>query len=207
MRYQKGPPRIVDCVEAEQVTVAKRKRMVKELQAAAGEIKCAEDESVRQAQLAIMRALPQWHVLQRTPRSHAELPFPTARSHVVVLCGGYVGCVTCGHISGYSATKAMAAPCGLHLPKGGYRRKATARLLARKLPHATASRPGVAAEWPSGEDNPSLLLVGRGMLSESDWLLEPLPPGSSRGGVCWCRLPSALQGSQLPRLVLFSHAC
>ena len=131
-------------------------------------IRGAEELEAREAQLEILKRLPVAHTLLRMPRSRASLPFPVDPSHVVVLRGGYVGCMCCGHVTGYQVTAWLSRPCRLRMPRGGGTRGAIVRLINGQLPHRHDSRPGVADEWPTGEIDPPLHLVGRGHLTETD---------------------------------------
>ena len=163
---KRSRPTIRDDPDAEPVPSAKRRAMTVDKYAEAEQIRQREQLEVRAIQLDLLRSHPHWHTLRALPRGHAALPFPADPTHVIIMRGGYFGCLACGHVAGYKAVAAFGKRCRLYTPPGS--RGAVDRLLAGALPHAHHSRPDIAAEWPTGEATPPLQWLGRGHIHDRD---------------------------------------
>lgn len=79
--------------------------------------------------------------------SHAP-PFEVHSSHLLVLCGGYSGCVHCGRIAGFWGQHKFARECRLFIPEGTL-------VHIRRLMRGLLPSSGRALGWPSGEVDPA----------------------------------------------------
>ena len=84
--------------------------------------------------------------------STAAPPFAIHRSHCVVMCGGYFGCVRCATVCGFGTKNPLSSSCRGGAPQSSY--GPIRRLIAGVLPHVQrGGRDG--CDWPSGEQQPT----------------------------------------------------
>jgi hypothetical protein len=135
--------------------------------------------SVLEAHEAILRSLPRSLLMatMSVAGRHAQILNEVHASHLAVVCGGYVGCLVCGHVTCFqdmplekekhkryatsrcSAHAFFAQRCRLHCPPGSKTR--VRRLVRGKLPKSRASEVVDVIEWPSGEHDPQPVLLSR----------------------------------------------
>ncbi len=91
-------------------------------------------------------------------------PFEVHESHVVIECGGYLGCVLCAAVSGYWTRSALSRECRRGaLPTS---KRPIRRLALGRLPHLQSDG-SYGTDWPSGEAEPRPRRWRR--LAEVDW--------------------------------------
>jgi hypothetical protein len=140
------------------------------------------DQDVPGVHAAVLRSLKSRRAtcsMQRATLMSSQLPFEVHATHLAVLCGGYVGCLVCGRVAGFSSVEIsgsvskkryaksqqsayvafFAQRCRLHCPKGSS--GAVRRLVQGQLPHSVGKSRTIADEWPSGEQDPQPVLLSQ----------------------------------------------
>ena len=82
-------------------------------------------------------------------------PINLGNGRLILVCGGYAGCIRCGSAVGYQSDNLLAGDCRTYCPSGsrGPITRLAKGLLPRPLPN------GKGQEWPSGELSPSVFVL------------------------------------------------
>ncbi len=78
-------------------------------------------------------------------------PFEVHPGHALLACGGYYGCIRCGHVVGWQRHAQLGAPCRGNCPRGSVR---AIRRLSKGLHPSARGDEGDTSQWPSGERSP-----------------------------------------------------
>ena len=135
---RRAPP--VPCAGGALVTLAKRRRILREQREARLDDEQASREARSLAWLLLARNLPP---VEGSPDA-SVVPFHVDPSHECILCGGFVGCVRCGSVVAMQQDSALSTCCRGHCPPGAL---GPVRRLAE-------GRPPRGDRWPSGEASP-----------------------------------------------------
>ncbi len=133
-----------------EVTVAQRRRMVKQHKEEVKWRKAQISEATKRAWASLTAAISAEAYYSLSPLEDNP-PYEIHRSHAVIECGGYLGCVRCATVCGYRTKTALTEECKRgSLPSS----RGPIRKLARgQLPHVQCQgRHG--DEWPTGEIHP-----------------------------------------------------
>ncbi len=153
------PPKRYDIASAnELVTPAKRRREIADERKRLAEVRGADNRN-RQAAEDVMRS--RIATATRTRREAKALrivsgpPPPTFlhERHTYIICGGVVGCVKCGGISGFQRSALLAAECRRFTPTGSM--GPIQKLAKGRLPHR--QRVSQGEWWTSGEEEPEVM--------------------------------------------------
>ena len=95
-------------------------------------------------------------------------PLALHGSHAFLVVGGYVGCIRCGGVAGFTRSTMLSGPCRGHCPAGS---RGPIRLLAQgKLPRRKRQHDGTVTgdAWPSGEAFPVVRVYAPSSASSSN---------------------------------------
>ena len=81
---------------------------------------------------------------------HTGPAIPAHHTHVIVMCGGFVGCMACGTVTGWAPSKMLSNECRRSCPPGSCFR--VQRLVRGQLPHPQSGHQG--RTWPDGSIEP-----------------------------------------------------
>ena len=141
---------IVPPIEVIRVSRAKANAIIKERRANARRHKRCVDDVKRTAKLRATSCQGEQQIGRLNVAELHEILFPIDKSHrKVIVCGGYVGCISCGRFaSTLTASNRLGVECRRYCPHGS--QGATKRLLKGK--HLVAQ---TSNSWPNGECDPT----------------------------------------------------
>ena len=151
---QTSQSRVADALDLPPVTTQTRRRAVREQHLELRKRKRL-DQAVTSQAARVMEVGTSSAWVDTSNFTTVLPPIALGRGHTLIACGGYVGCVKCCGVSGYTRDSNLTAACSGGCPAGS--RRPLKRLARGLLPRPLSS--GSGHIWPSGETHPLVSLI------------------------------------------------